>query len=159
MPHLEVKNSRNGKGIFATKNYTANQIVYRIQGTRKHWSTLLATGGTFLDNCFRISENYYISPEGYIGVYQNHSCLPNAKVVKTKGHLHVVAITHIPKGTEILIDYSTITASDDRWTMRCNCGTKQCRNIIRNCAKLPKTLYAHYISSGILPKYIARITF
>lgn len=154
---LTVAHTRNGQGIFTTHDIKPEQIVFAILGVRKHYTTLLERGGTFLDNCFRISENYYLSPEGHIGVYLNHSCEPNAKVVKKGQKLFVYAITHIPKGAEVLIDYATITASDDIWTMRCNCGAASCRKIIRNFTKLPKVLQKKYKILHIVPTYILSV--
>lgn len=110
-----------------------------------------------MDNCFRISENYYLSPEGYIGVYQNHSCTPNARVEKRGKRLFVVALSPIRTDEEVLIDYSTITAGDDIWTMRCNCGQATCRGTIRTWTKLPRPLQQHYAQERILPKYIQNL--
>lgn len=155
--NLVVKKSRNGLGIFAAVYIKPGQAVFPIYGTRKHYATLLARGGTFLDNCFRVSEEYYVSPEGYIGMYLNHSCEPNARVVKKRDKLFVYAITKIPAGTEVLIDYSTITAGDDIWTMRCNCGRKACRGLVTNFYKLPHTLREKYKTLHIVPKYITDI--
>lgn len=162
MPHtshknLSVKKSRNGLGIFTTARAKSGQAVFPIHGTRKHYTTLLTKGGTFLDNCFRVSEEYYVSPEGYIGVYLNHSCEPNARVVKKGNKLFVYAISDIPSGTEVLIDYSTITAGDDIWTMRCNCGNKTCRGLVKNFYKLPHTLQEKYKTLHIVPAYITDI--
>lgn len=155
--NLTVKKSRNGQGIYTTKNFKPAEALFHIQGKRKHYTTLLSRGGTFLDNCFRISENYYLSPEGYIGVYLNHSCEPNARVVKKGSRLFVRAITDIPTDTEVLIDYSTITAGDDIWTMRCNCGSITCRKLVKNFSKLPHTLREKYKTLHIVPAYIANI--
>ncbi len=152
-----MKTTRNGKGIFTARKFSAGQTLYEVTGKRFHYTTLLTHGGTFLDNCFRLSENYYQSPEGQIGVYQNHSCTPNARVVKQHGKLLVVAVEDIEKNTEVLIDYSTITASDDIWTMRCNCGAKGCRKVVRNWTKLPRATKEYYIKSQILPRYIQKL--
>lgn len=155
--NLAVKQARNGLGIFTETAFTPGQTIFRINGTRRHYTTLLKREGAFLDNCFRVSENYYLSPEGHIGVYLNHSCEPNARVVKEGGKLYVRSINHIPTNTEILIDYSTITASDDIWTMHCNCGAVTCRKIIRNFVRLPKALQKKYTTLLIVPDYIAQI--
>lgn len=155
--NLTVKKARNGLGIFTTTYFSPDQVVFRINGTRKHYITLLRRGGTFLDNCFRVSENYYLSPEGHIGVYLNHSCEPNARVIKKGSKLFVYAIANIPAGAEVLIDYSTITASDDIWTMRCNCGHKACRGLVTNFYKLPHTLRQKYKTLHVVPKYITDI--
>lgn len=154
---LAVKKSRNGQGIFTAQNFGTGAVAYEVRGTRFHYTTLLAKGGTFLDNCFRISENYYLSPEGYIGVYQNHSCTPNARVEKRGKRLFVVAFSPIRTGEEVLIDYSTITAGDDIWTMPCNCGESPCRKVIRTWTKLPRPLQQRYMQERVLPKYMQNL--
>lgn len=155
--NLTVRKARNGLGIYTTAKFKAGQTIFHIQGARKHYTTLLKRGGTFLDNCFRISENYYLSPEGYIGVYLNHSCEPNARVVKRGNQLYVQALTSLSNGQEVCIDYSTITASDDIWTMRCNCGARSCRSRITNFSRLPAFLRNKYQTSRIVPDYIVKI--
>ncbi len=154
---LTVKRARNGKGLFAIKLCKASEILYEVHGRRFHYTTLLSKGGTFLDNCFRLSESYYLSPEGHIGVFQNHSCKPNARVEKRGGKLFVIALSPIQPGREVLIDYSTITASDDTWAMPCNCGEPACRTTIRAWTKLPKLIQDYYIQERILPLYIQNL--
>lgn len=151
---LEVREARNGKGVFATQDWKAGETVIEIVGKRYHYETLLKRRGTFMDNCFRISENYYISPEGEWGEFLNHSCKPNSKLEKRGGKLFMVALGDIEKGDEMVFDYSTILGRDDIWTLKCNCGEKSCRGEVKNFTKLPKETLRKYIEQKILPGYI-----
>ncbi len=155
--HLIVKKSHNGKGIFTTKKILNSEIVFEIKGNLISWQKSLEIGGQTLDNTFRFSKNFYLSPEGYLGDFLNHSCIPNSKIVKERGKLFVEALKNINKGEEIVIDYSTILARDDTWTMKCNCGEINCRKIIKRLNLLPKPLFKEYKEKSIIPKFILEI--
>lgn len=59
--------------------------------------------------------------------YINHSCSPNAGF-SASGDL--VALKRIPRDTEITWDYSDLE-SNPKYELRCCCGSKTCRGIIR----------------------------
>lgn len=155
--HLVVKKSRNGLGIFTAQTFKNATVLFPVRGKRMNYKKVDAIGGTFQDNTFRYGPETYISPQGELADYQNHSCEPNAKVVKKDGKLYVVSIRALRKNEEILIDYSTILAQDDVWTMRCNCGSKQCRKKIVHYTKLPKVTLEKYKTKSIIPPYILHI--
>lgn len=106
-------------------------------------------------NTYRYDDELYLSPAGRIGDLLNHSCEPNAKVVKKGARLYIVAASSIRPGEEIAIDYSTILAADDSWEMQCNCGTRHCRKLIRMFDTLPTATKKNYLSRGMVPGYIA----
>lgn len=54
--------------------------------------------------------------------YGNHSCDPNLD----KNH---VALRDIGAGEELTLDYAQFSTKD--WEMKCNCGAKSCRGIVR----------------------------
>lgn len=54
--------------------------------------------------------------------YGNHSCDPNLD----KDH---VALRDINAGEELTLDYAQF--SEKGWAMQCNCGTDNCRSIVR----------------------------
>ena len=149
-----VAESRNGQGVFATKIFQRGDVVFHVEGKILRWEKLLAIGGSVGDNAFRFGAETYLSPKGHVGDFLNHSCESNSGVKKIKRKLFIVAIEDIPKGTEILIDYSTILGNDDIWTMKCSCGSKKCRKIIKNFGSLPAELQEQYRSLGIVPAYI-----
>jgi len=154
---LIIKMARNGKGIFAAKAFKQGEIIETISGKLVHHeraSKLWDENARKAENLFRYCGTRYLSPEGELGDYSNHSCNPNSGVIKNKGKLFWIAINDIKRGQETLIDYSTIIGADDAWTMKCNCGEKECRKIIRSIDKLPKKILDRYLKLGIIPRYI-----
>lgn len=154
---LVVADTRNGKGIVASRSFLADEKIFEVTG-------ILITGDVeedipdiVRDNAFRFNENFYISPNGSIGDFLNHSCLPNAKIEKNNERLFVVAIQDIAPREEVLIDYSTIVAADDIWEMDCNCGVGMCRGVIRSFDTLPLSVRKMYIQRGMVPPYIASV--
>jgi len=90
---------------------------------------------------------------GSPAVYINHSCQPNAGI---KGRVTVVALKNILKGEEIKLDYS-ITEEDLLWQLEypCNCGTKDCRKIIRSIQGLPEKTFKKYLP--FVPTYFRKV--
>lgn len=154
---LAVKKSKNGKGIFVRKNFKSGQAVFQFAGKIITCDVDEDVGDDVRSNTIRFDEDRFISPNGRIGDFLNHSCDPNAKVVKRENKLLVVAIRPILKDEEIFIDYSTVTAADDIWTMRCKCGSSNCRGVVKQFQKLSKKIQEAYIEQGIIPSYILNI--
>ena len=96
----------------------------------------------------------YISPEGELGDFLNHSCRPNTYIKKINSVLYVVALNNIFSGDEVFFDYSTIIADDDIWEMQCNCDESTCRGIVSQFSRLPKKLRESYITHDMVPEYI-----
>jgi uncharacterized protein len=157
MTSLTIKKTRNRYGLFTEESITAGTVVDQIKGKIFDYRVLLNVGGNFLNNCIRFGELTYLSPQGYDFEFINHSCNPNCRIEKRRGKLYLIALKNIPKDSELFFDYSTITASDDIWTMKCNCGEKACRKIIKNYTKLPKPILQHYLDNKIVPDYILKL--
>lgn len=154
---LSVKPVRNGLGMVALKSFTRGQVICEIKGkivTPKTLGRYWETDPRLGENCFRFSAERYLDPDGEIGQYANHSCNPNAGIVKTGRRLLLKAIAPIARGDEITHDYSTLLGADDVWSMRCNCGHVQCRGTVRNIGRLPTAVVEHYRRLGVLPKFI-----
>lgn len=64
--------------------------------------------------------------ENYQGGYINHSCAPNVGMLENGVW---AAISDIKPGEEVCCDYGTFETSP-RWSMKCNCGSKNCRKTI-----------------------------
>jgi hypothetical protein len=154
---LIVKKARNGLGIFAKKDFKVGKKVFEIKGRRITGDIGEDIDDITRSNAYRFDKNFYISPDGRMGDFLNHSCKPNVKITKEKGKLFVVTIYDIKTGEEFVFDYSTIVASDDIWEMECNCGEKSCREIIKGFKSLPKKIKEFYISEKIVPKHILSI--
>lgn len=156
LDYLIVKDSRNGKGIFTTKDITAKDEVYEVSGKFMTVAEVESEGilSPLSANTYRFSRDLYLSPSGTIGDFLNHSCEPNSYIKKEGDHLYVCAINNISAGSEILIDYSTIMAPDDSWSMECNCDAKLCRGKIERFVSLPEQVQELYRSIHIVPEYI-----
>lgn len=160
MPHpqgLTVKPVRNGLGIVATKAYASNALICEIKGKIVSAHTLWRyweTDPRLAENCFRYSAERYLDPQGEIGQYANHSCDPNAGIVKQGRRLLLKAIAPIARGDEVTHDYATLLGADDVWTMRCNCGAVQCRRVVRNFTRLPAAVREKYRRLGCVPAFI-----
>ena len=153
---LHIKKARNGKGIFAKVEFLPGATIYEVTGPFITCDVDEEIDEVVRDNAIRFSSKWYVSPEGKVGAIQNHSCNPNAKVMKKDKRLFVVALSHISRGEEVVIDYSTIVARDDIWEMQCNCGEKNCRKVIGPFHKLPKKLKDAYVSLKAVPPYVYR---
>lgn len=146
--------TRIGQGLFAASPYRKNQTITKISGRRVSAAEVWEAGGTFADNCFRFGPETFLDPLDGPGRFLNHSCAPNTAVVKRNHQLFLIAAEPIAKGTEILIDYSTILGADDIWTMHCKCGARRCRRKIRNIATLPDVVRDGYIARRMVPGFI-----
>lgn len=154
---LTVRPVRNGHGIVALKNFKAGAFICEIKGqivtpqtVWRYWETDPRRGA----NCFRSSPERYLDPEGEIGAYANHSCNPNAGIVKQGRKLLLKAITPIARGDEVTHDYSTLLGTDDVWRMCCNCGAANCRRVVKTAAALPAAALARYRKLRVIPAFI-----
>ncbi len=154
---LIVRPVRNGMGIIALRAFTPGERICRVRGrivtadkVWSYWKKDRRRG----ENCFRYDADHYLDPEGEIGAYANHSCNPNAAVVRTPGGIALHALKPIAAGREITHDYSTLLGADDVWTMKCNCGERNCRGVVANVARLPAGVAARYRKLGAIPAFI-----
>jgi uncharacterized protein len=95
----------------------------------------------------------------------NHSCDPCAFIRGKNELIELIALRDIFKDEEITYDYST-TMNDNRekieesggglWTMKCKCGSKNCRGIVDQFKTLPKERIEFYIKNKFAPDFILR---
>ena len=147
--------SKKGKGVFALKNFNKDEFILYIEGEvietehpsdysdeiQNHWYPIDKKGKKYR----------YVLPQSP-WMYLNHSCDSNAGI---KNDRDIVAIRDIKKGEEIVFDYSTNNI--DGWTMKCHCGSKNCRKIISTFDKLDKKSkekLKDYLPSYIRKKYL-----
>lgn len=154
---LEARPVRNGLGIVALKAFAPGATVCEVRGrvvtaatVWRYWDVDPRRG----ENCFRYDADHYLDPEGEIGAFANHSCNPNAGIVKRGRRLLLRVIRPIAAGDEVTHDYSTLLGADDVWTMRCNCGASNCRKVVGNIGKLPVALVRRYRRLGVMPDFI-----
>jgi SET domain-containing protein len=125
------KSKIHGLGVRAIKNIKKGEVVGVLGGLiihrdkiKKYWESEGHVG-------IQIHKDFYIVPlnrkelEKY-GVY-NHSCEPNAGFGSESIILY--AIKNIKPNEEIAFDYSFCEL--DKPAFKCNCGSKDCRKIIK----------------------------
>lgn len=154
---LSINKSKNGRGVFTKKDFKAGELVVELKGKLITCYVDDDIDDETRSNTIRYSDEKFLSPKGELGEMINHSCNPNSKLVKKGKKLFVIAIEPILKNKEVLFDYSTIIARDDIWTMKCNCGSKNCRKVIKRFNLLPKKIQSDYIKYKIVPSYILNI--
>lgn len=83
--------------------------------------------------------------------FMPHSCEPNVGLINNS---EVVALKNIAPGEQLFIDDS-ITEADPRWKIKCKCGAKTCRDVVRSIQYLPEELYKKYLP--YIPKYFQEV--
>ncbi|MFA4953537.1 MAG: SET domain-containing protein [Candidatus Pacearchaeota archaeon] len=152
--NLVIKKARNGKGIFANKNFKKGYEILKLKkGKLMSYEEIVYDKNE--DKYVQVDKKLYFNPFGNLIVFLNHSCNPNVGIIIKQNEIHLVAIKNIFIGEEITFDYST-TMDEDDWTMKCNCGDKNCREIIKDFKHLPKFIQKKYLELGIVPDYIKK---
>jgi len=139
-----------GKGIFAKSDIKKDEIIFIVKGTieKGDYNSEFYTEGP---NWLALSKHKWLSPfDNNPWRYINHTCNPNAGL---KGNVTVVAMKNIRKDEQVTIDYS-ITEDDPYWKMKCNCGAKNCRKIIRSVRFLSPSLFKKY--KKYIPKFLRK---
>lgn len=147
-----------GKGVFANKEFKENQKILEFRGdlfTKEQLPNIYSDKAED-DRYIQIGANLYIGPSGDLDDLVNHSCNPNCYVKIEGRRAYLVALTNIKSREEITWDYSTTMYNFD-WSMECNCGSKNCRKVIKEFKFLPNDLKKKYAELGILPDYILNI--
>lgn len=103
-------------------------------------------------NTFQIGVDAYVDPL-FPGRFVNHSCEPNAGLVDDTC---LIALRRIEPGEEIRYDYST-ALMERFWALDCQCGSKSCRGMVGDFDTLPQSLQSHYLSLGIVQKFIVEM--
>jgi hypothetical protein len=150
--YLEIKNCKNGKGLFTTVQIPANSMILEVTGSV--WSDKEVPDMNH-PALLQIGPNSYIGPSGEGDDYINHHCDPNCwmNIVGNRAFLYSLYV--IPIDAELTFDYSiTSTESYDSWKMNCNCGSYKCRRVISGAQYLDTPLIEKYRSKNMLPLYI-----
>jgi len=141
--NIEVRYSQiQGHGLFTREKILAGTIIYADTGQFSYpvySSNQLDELFTeekkkfFYHYCMQIGIDLYIGPENDeqlsqdFSFYLNHSCSPTAIIWNDN---EWIARRDIEKDEEITADYCTFTL-DHMVFQKCNCGTSDCRGIIR----------------------------
>ena len=131
--NIVIKNiGKKGKGVFAGKNFRKGETILKI----KHNNLLSEKEASSVSYHYQnhmsyVGSNKYSimkSPERYI----NHSCDPNSYFKHANIYNEqLISIKPIKKGQEITCDYTIDSNPADIWMMKCRCGSKNCRKIIK----------------------------
>lgn len=151
-----IKNSKiEGKGFFALRDIKKGETIMHFEGevvSEEEIDRRIDQGKERLDDPLQIGEEKFIDLDENSRLI-NHSCDPNAGI---RGTNELFAIKDIKKGQEITFDYSTTVGkqTDHDWHVVCNCGSAQCRHIIKSFFDLPEEIRKKYYTLGCLPDFI-----
>src|SRR5689334_20862712 len=147
---LEIKESRFGKGLFATKNIQAGAVICQIPLNKEldfHSTVLLKENES---HALQIDHDRYVLCQPPF-LFSNHSCNPNCGV---NTNFEMIALKDIRKGEELFWDYST-SMLERHWTMKCGCGEKNCRKTVTDFDLLPQAIQSRYLDLNIVFPFIA----
>lgn len=143
MKNVTVKKSRiSEKGVFVGKSFSKGEMILEIDDSHVVADPSLLTKEQHAFELDFLADKIVVmqTPERYI----NHSCEPNVYVKTVDGFRKVFVMRDIPKGEELVFDYSINGYNDG--TFKCHCGSENCRGIYQgNFFKLPKTLQRKYL--------------
>lgn len=141
------------KGVFTQTDIPANIPICEFKGSVYTDYQLLNQPNK--NDFLQIGPNTYLSPSGNVDDHIRHSCNPNC-VIKPAGCRAILYSLHFIKAdSEITFDYST-TSTDtlDSWSMKCNCGSYNCRKIISGFHLLNPELQKDYNNKKITALFI-----
>jgi SET domain-containing protein len=159
-PKTEVRESPiHGRGLFATADIKKDETVAVKGGhivTRAQLGEITPRLGPVE---IQIDSDLYIAPvtqeerEGSM-LYSNHSCDANLGM---RGEITFVAMRDIRAGEELTHDWAT--TDDDDYSVKCKCGSANCRGTLTGKDWQRPELQARYAGyfSAYLAEKIARL--
>lgn len=150
------KSKVQGRGVFAKKNIKKGETIFVAKGKIRNFFIQTKqdslNGEKISSRWNGIGKNtWLVASESSPLYYTNHSCDPNTGI---KGKVIFVAMMDIKKDEEITFDYS-IAECDIYWEMKCKCGQKKCRKVIRSIQFLPKKIFKTYLP--YIPTYFKNV--
>ena len=150
---LVIKYTRKyGKGVFAGEDVKKGEVVRELSGERMTIDDFIRkvnSGKENIDDPLQIGRRTYLDYDELSRTI-NHSCDPNCGVRKVT---ELFALRDIKKGDEITYDYSSVIAPTV-WQMKCKCGSKNCRKIIKDVLSIPKRQREKYKKLGAFQTYM-----
>lgn len=143
--------SRNGNSIFSRGHRKGEKII-EFTGKILDYDEI-KTHSYEDEHCLQIGPRIYMGLSGNIDDFINHSCEPNSGIKKITGKYFLIAVKDIKNNEEITWDYST-WVQEPLWKMKCYCGSKNCRGIIRSFRYLSEDIKRKYIKLGVVANYI-----
>ncbi len=120
-----------GSGVFATRAFQPGQPILVVSGPILNEAGVAALGADAV-YALQTARNEYVDLSSP-GRFLNHSCDPNAGVVRDRV---LIALRSIAEGEEIRFDYSTAMGGD-RWSFSCRCGEPFCRRVDPRLSRPP----------------------
>ena len=155
-PRTEVCESKiHGRGLFATAHIAKDEVVAVKGGHIVDRKTLREKiTPAFGPVEIQIDDDLFIAPvtkeERELSMlYSNHSCDPNVGV---RGEITFVAMRDIRAGEELTHDWAM--TDDDDYSIDCNCGASNCRQILTGKDWQRRDLQKRY--AGYFSAYLAR---
>lgn len=133
-PKLEVRDTEKyGKGVFAKENLVKDDVLAIFGGYIMTLDEENSLPETIKDLAHQISEGFVIGindPNDMQSVdFFNHSCDPNAGF---HGQIFLAAIRDINIDEQICFDYAMTVGGDGPYSLKCLCGSENCREVITN---------------------------
>ena len=131
-PHIAVHDSSiEGKGLFATRDLPAGEIVLRLGGRLVSTDELARLidhaksdpSHTYVDTLTIDEDAHLVLPPGTVIHFGNHSCDPNMWHVSP---FEIATRRLVSAGDELTIDYGTQSGAPG-FSMACRCGSPLCR--------------------------------
>lgn len=123
---FNVKRTRTGLGLFATRAYVKDDLVIEYTGERITDEEADRRANRYL---FEINEKWTIDGSGRenLARYMNHSCKPNceAEVDEGRKRIFIYAKKRIAPGDELTYDYGT--AHFNEYIKPYGCRCEACR--------------------------------
>jgi|ERR1700722_2929173 len=156
MDNFTVKESPGkGRGLFSSKEFHANEILIKFQGTKLLKQDIPDFAGPIAACLLQIESDLYLDLQGEPSYFINHSCNPNCYIKVSTGHVFLISYIPIRIGDELTFDYSTTSSeSHDTWSMPCKCSIFGCRKVISGFGTVPPGQQNHMIVNGMIPKYV-----
>jgi len=138
-----------GSGVFAIRDILKDEIITEFNGPLIRIEQMEGIPKEVWDHLLNVGANEYIIAREP-GVRTNHSCDPNAGIIKD---VFLVAMRNIKKDEEVTFDYSITIV--DNWNLQCMCGSPLCRQVIGKYRDLPDGLKKKY--EKYTPEWIKKI--
>lgn len=127
---LEIRESKiHRRGVYALERIPPRRKVIEYTGERINRRETKRRGQGSITYLFTL-DNYW-TLDGAVGgsgaEIINHSCEPNLVTSIRKGHILYMSKRTIERGEELTVDYRF---SDKIETVRCRCGSANCRGAI-----------------------------
>lgn len=151
---FRIIDNEKGQAVLANRDFETGTPLMEFTGPRYHRAEILSHRHGVEDRFLQIDQDIYLGPSGNIDDLVNHSCSPNGGLrFEQDGRIMLVAIKAIRAGDEINWDYST-TSSSGRFSMRCMCGSADCRDVIGDFEFLDDDLQRAYRERDLVPPYL-----